>query len=304
MSEANDARRGAKRVGDRMRLAMLFAAFALALLPLALAEDDSCVEAYDLMPVTQTMILCTKAYDLPSGLTIKTSNITLDCNGALMRGTGVQEGTGITLDNVENVEVKNCNLLNYNTGVLLQNSNRNHIDKNNLLKDNIGIKLFESFENRFESNSDKSLVAPVSAIASKFNTVLLSRTDIDPDFCQVNACNTRDDINPCGSDDLYCSPRCSWQNDKDCPLSAEQQAVEAVTEYPALPNEPKTPITPYGSQPAASSPAPKLVSGAVTRSFMQHFGEKTQFWILATLALVSYLLAFLCFQHHHYKHVD
>lgn len=275
----------------------------LAALVPAVAADE-CIDAYDLMPVTQTMILCNRAYDVPGGVVIATSNITFDCNGAIIRGTGVQQGVGITLENVEGVDVKNCNLLNYETGFLLKNSNRNHVHQNNLLKDSIGVMLIQSFENVFESNSDKSLAKPVSAITSKFNTIQLLNKEIDHDFCQVNSCNRGVALDPCASDDFYCSPSCSYANDKDCPAPAQE--VAPVTEYPALPDEPKSAPVPtlYGATPAAPASAPKLVSGAVTRSFMQHFAEKTQFWIIAFLSITAYLLAFLCFQHHHWKHVD
>jgi hypothetical protein len=278
--------------------AILFALLALALIPAVIADD--CVEAYDSMPVSETMILYTKAYDLPTGIMMTTSNVTLDCNGAMIRGDGVEKGTGITLEGVEGVEVKNCNLLNFNVGVQLINSNRNIIDKNNLLKENTGIKLFESFENRFESNSDKSLLTPINGISSKFNTIFISRVDLDADFCKVNTCNSRADIIPCVDDDLYCSPRCDYKNDNNCHPPAEAVAVEAVTEYPALPNEQPLPQLVVHN----ASSAPKLITGAVEHSFMRHFEQKTQFWLMTTLFIVFYLVAFLSFQHHHWKHID
>ncbi|MEM2916728.1 MAG: NosD domain-containing protein, partial [Candidatus Woesearchaeota archaeon] len=146
---------------------LLFVVALLALAPVVIAE---CEAAFDLMQITKDTTLCNKAYDVPSGITIKTDNVVLDCNGAIIRGTALQDGQGIIIDHANGVTVKNCNILNYDVGIYVKEGNRNTIKDNALLKNKIGVRMLNAHENRFEDNADKSLLKPVSAIASKFNS--------------------------------------------------------------------------------------------------------------------------------------
>lgn len=273
------------------------AALLVLLLVLPIAQAAACEEAYDQMRVARDIVLCSKAYDVASGIRVITNGVTLDCNGAIIRGTGVQDGQGILIEKVNGVTVKNCNILNYHTGILLKEAHRNDIYHNAILKSSIGVRLIQSFENRFEDNSDKSLQKPVSAIASAFNTFWLTNKDLDQDFCAVNLCNKDGPVDPCAHDDFYCSPSCTYENDHDCIPSA--QSLPPVTEYPALPNEPTR------RQPTTASPedtASPDATGTVTHSLLDRFSQTTRFWTMASLFIIAYLLGFLAFQHHHYHH--
>ncbi|MEM4247377.1 MAG: NosD domain-containing protein [Candidatus Woesearchaeota archaeon] len=265
---------------------------------------STCEDAFDLMQITKDTILCNKAYDVPSGITIKTDNITLDCNGAIIRGTALQDGQGITVDHANGVTVKNCNILNYDVGIYVKEGNRNTIKNNALLKNRIGVRMYQAFENRFENNADKSILKPVSSLASKFNTFWITNKELDRDFCKENICNGAGIMNPCENEDFYCSPSCSYQNDNDCPAPTEQSKEEPEQETPA-PAEPKKPeSTPQtlnlSTQKQTSTPI--MSTGTVTKSFMQMLPEKARFWTMTFLAVIAYLFGFLCFQHHHYKH--
>jgi parallel beta-helix repeat protein len=273
-------------------LALLFS------LPITIAED--CATAYSGMWITQDTALCNQAADLADGILIKTSNVTLDCNGAIIRGTGLQQGQGILLENVEGVTVKNCNILNYNTGILLKNSNRNEITQNGLLKNNIGIRLISSFENFFESNKDKSVLKAVSAIASRFNNFYLINRDIEMDFCQENVCNKAEPMNPCQNDDAYCSPFCTHENDNDCAKPFIAEELQPITEYPALPNE--TPAIIPAPILQNTTPAVHTTESKKAISLLEGFSEKKKFWIIAGLAILTYIVGFLAFQHHYWKH--
>ena len=273
------------------------AALLVLLLVLPAVQAAVCEEAYDQMRVTRDIVLCSKAYDVASGIKVITRGVTLDCNGAIIRGTGVQDGQGILIEKVDGVTVKNCNILNYHTGILLKEAHRNNIYHNAVLKSNIGIRLIQSFENRFEDNADKSLQKPVSAVASAFNTFWLTNKDIDQDFCAVNLCNKEGAMDPCVHDDFYCSPSCTYENDHDCIPSV--QSLPPVTEYPALPGEPTL------KQPTPALPEAITLpetTGTVTHSFLDRFPQMTRFWITALLFITAYLLGFLAFQHHHYHH--
>jgi parallel beta-helix repeat protein len=271
-------------------------ALALMLLLAPVMVVAQCEAAFDLMEITMDTVLCNKAFDVPSGITIKTDGVTLDCNGAIIRGTAVQDGNGIIIDHADGVTVKNCNILNFDVGVYIKEGNRNTIIHNALLKNKIGIRLLQSFENRFESNADKSLLKPVSALGSKFNSLWLTNKELDWDFCQANLCNSPGPMDPCAHDDFYCSPSCTYENDHDC--SPPPEVSPPVTEYPALPNEPMLAPKP-AENPAAAAPR---ATGTVSKSLMDSLPEKTRFWAMASLFISVYLLGFLAFQHHHRHH--
>ena len=246
----------------------------------------SCEDPFDGMVITKDTVLCSRSVVVPNSITIKENDVTLDCNGAILRGTGITDGKGIVLEGVEGVIVKNCYLINFNTAIMLDKANRNYMHDNTLLKNQIGIRLVQSFENRFINNADKSLVKPISAIASKFNSFWLSNKNLDKDFCDVNLCNEAGPMDPCVNDDLYCSPDCDYENDNDCkaPIVAPEPVQEEVK--PAV----------------APKPVKKPVIEEETVSFMSLLPEKARFWVMAGLFIVAYLIGFLVFQHHHLVH--
>jgi parallel beta-helix repeat protein len=272
--------------------------------PSVLAE---CEGAFDLMQITRDTMLCNKGYDVQSGITIKTDNVTLDCNGAIIRGTAMQDGQGIIIDHADGVTVKNCNILNYDVGVYVREGNRNTIIQNALLKNRIGVRMLQSFENRFENNADKSMVKPVSALASKFNSFWLTNKDLDKDFCEVNLCNSPGPMNPCVNDDYYCSPSCNYKNDNDCPAPKEEpvKAVEqkaAEAEQVRLEEAPAPETLDLTTKPKQANSKPIMSTGAYSMSFMGQLPDKARFWTMAVLFVICYIIGFLCFQHHHWKH--
>ncbi len=268
----------------------------IALLALAPGVVAECEAAFDLMQVTKDTTLCNKAYDIPSGITIRTDNVTLDCNGAIIRGTAVQDGQGIIIDNADGVTVKNCNILNYDVGIYVKDANRNTIIQNALLKNKIGVRMLNAHENRFESNADKSLLKPVSALASKFNSFYITNKDLDKDFCETNLCNQPGQMNPCENDDNYCSPDCSYESDNDCPKpNAEPESLPWLAVQPSQPAA-LPPERPAETQKQAQKTVPKA-----TTSIISKLSPKAQFWTTALLFIIAYLAGFLCFQHVKYK---
>ncbi len=262
------------------------------------AFADECAWAFDGMLVTKDTVLCNKAFDVPSGITIKTDGVTLDCNGAIIRGTGLQDGQGIIIDHASGVTVKNCNILNYDAGVYVKEGNRNTIIQNALLKNKVGVRMLQAFENRFESNADKSILKPVSALASKFNSFWITNKELDRDFCEVNLCNQPGPMNACADNDFYCSPSCTYENDKDCPAPAPE--LEPVTEYPKLASEPPASVqVALPTEPATTQPQKHQAPARTTASFMDLLPEKTRFWVMTLVFVIAYLTGFLAFQHHH-----
>lgn len=187
----------------------------------------ACVELPGPIITTNTE-LCSDTYDAQEGIRIEADNIKLDCGTAVIRGN-YQERTGITLINRKNVTITKCNVLTYNVGVFISNSTNIYLYENALLKNDVGVRLYNSYENIIEKHNDKSLKKPISALTSKYNIVLLGNKNIDRDFCEVNACNTYKDMNPCEDNDFYCSERCTTETDSDC-RKKQEQITAAITE--------------------------------------------------------------------------
>ena len=81
----------------------------------ATTQVPSCVEAKDGAIVTTNIKLCTGTYDLPSGLWISADGITVDCNEAVIAGSGF--GNGITIK-ANGITLKDCIVKNYKYGIL------------------------------------------------------------------------------------------------------------------------------------------------------------------------------------------
>lgn len=68
---------------------------------------DGCV-------VSQSTTFISGFYDLPNGISIAVSQVTLDCNGAILDGSnGLVNGNGITIIGKNNVLIQNCNIQYY-----------------------------------------------------------------------------------------------------------------------------------------------------------------------------------------------
>jgi parallel beta-helix repeat protein len=89
--------------------------------------------------------------DLDGAVTITASNVTLDCQGATIVGTG--EGYGIYIpDHVDHVTVQNCRLRNFRYGIYVDNSSDNQLISNTLQTNVYGLLLGYSSDNAVKSN--------------------------------------------------------------------------------------------------------------------------------------------------------
>ena len=204
-----------------MKSIFLLALLVFAFLPFSLAEE--CIAPYDAMMLQKSSVFCNDVFDVPSGITLIEDNIIIDCNGAIIRGDYMRE-QGFLIENRKNITIRNCNVVTFRIGISLKNTTHSVIEKNSLLKNDIGILMFDAYENIIKNNADKSLKTPVSAITSKFNTVILTNKNLEKTFCEVNSCNELKEINPCVNDDFYCSERCTYESDNDCPGKEAEEA--------------------------------------------------------------------------------
>ncbi len=155
------------------------------LCPIAFA----CSDPLDGKVYTSDQKFCNKNYYLPDGIVVDADDIVIDCGNAVLRGDF--KGTGILIKNRKNVEVKNCNIVNYNHGIHLSNAEGADIHDNNLLRNFIGIRLEDSTQNHFYENRDVSITQEVRSIFSTENHIKYTNKNIKGEFCRHNSCNER-----------------------------------------------------------------------------------------------------------------
>ncbi len=255
----------------------------LLILPFVFAE---CVEPPDGMKISESVLFCSDTYDVPSGLSVIADNVILDCGTGVLRGIAGESEIGLKLDSVNNVTVRNCNILTFNQGLYLKNVTNSLIEDNAFLKNRIGIRMLDSYENIIRDNSDKSHQLAVSAINSKYNIVMLGNKNVERGFCEVNACNEFRDMNPCESGDFYCSKKCAAENDDDCktPAIKEPEKVELKEDIVAkLEEEVRRELE---EQPVEMTFVPKNGLSILTQLFIY---------------IIAYLLAFTGLQFYLYK---
>jgi parallel beta-helix repeat protein len=193
---------------------------------LAAVAAAECIEPTDGMVITDNILFCSSTYDVPGGITIAASGITVDCGTGILRGIVGESEIGIRIENADQVTLKNCNIITFTQGLYLKNVTNSLVEKNSFLKNRIGVRMLDSFENILRDNNDKSHQVAVSAINSKFNVVMLGNKEIERSFCEVNACNEYRDMNVCESGDFYCSKKCTSKTDADCIALEIQPAPE------------------------------------------------------------------------------
>jgi len=154
-------------------------------MPAALA----CSDPLDGKEYTTNQEFCSKNYYLPEGIVINADSIMIDCNNAVLRGDF--KGTGILIQNKKNVEIKNCNIVNYNIGMALVNAEGADIHDHSLLRNYIGIRLENSEQNHFYEIRDVSIQREIRSIFSTNNHIKYTNKNIKGDFCRHNSCNER-----------------------------------------------------------------------------------------------------------------
>ncbi len=108
----------------------------------------------DACEVTQDTIFEPGTYNLPNGIQVAGSSITLDCNGAVLRGGG-GAGISITSEGWHNT-IKNCFINNYNTGISISGggsySSYNNLTNNVITGTITGISITYSYHNILKDN--------------------------------------------------------------------------------------------------------------------------------------------------------
>ena len=149
----------------------------------------NCTTPYAGMNISESVVFCSNSYKLNQPIFITSSNVTLDCNGAIIYGENYAAGTGIDISNVSNVSVKNCRLLKFQSAFIIKDSDRIFVLDNFLLDNNIGLSILRTEDSAFY-NYDVNHI-PVFLAKSFNNIVSTTNRPFYDEFCNTNFCNKK-----------------------------------------------------------------------------------------------------------------
>ena len=157
------------------------------LVPGALA----CVVPTDNMQIAESAEFCADVYYLDNGIHITSSDVTLDCAGAVLKSWN--GGKGISIEHVENVTVKRCRVLHYQNGIYVRNSSSVFLLDNHLIHNQEGTR-FVVVTDSATFNHDVSLVKPITVLESRNNVISFSNRVVSGSFCKQNYCNKQQKV--------------------------------------------------------------------------------------------------------------
>jgi parallel beta-helix repeat protein len=121
-----------------------------------------CIEPQASMEI-EDAVFCSGTYNAGS-ISVK-SNATIDCNNATLLGTSV--GYGFLISGKSNVEIRNCNIENFEVGIYVKDS-KNTIVANTVLRNNkFGIGLLNSEGSIFANNTFENNIEDIFAYEAK-----------------------------------------------------------------------------------------------------------------------------------------
>ncbi|NQZ85830.1 MAG: right-handed parallel beta-helix repeat-containing protein, partial [Nanoarchaeales archaeon] len=126
-------------------------------------------------------------------------NLTLNCNGATLIGSG--SGNGIYFYNDHNNKVLNCNIKNYDKGIYFYSNynnpttpwpHNNLIQNNTFLNNNYGIKNYKGYNNTIVNNNfiDNNINS-IYLTSDIFNTIIGSNNIYDKPIYYAKTSGTR-----------------------------------------------------------------------------------------------------------------
>jgi parallel beta-helix repeat protein len=149
----------------------------------------ACDTPLDGKTYTASQDFCNKRYYIPNGITIETDNVVLNCNNAILQGDF--KTTGISIRDAKNVEIKNCNIINFRQGIDLKNVTNADIHDNQLLRNFIGVHIENSNGNHLYKNRDVSITETIKGTNSFENHIKYLNKNIEGDLCRHNSCNEK-----------------------------------------------------------------------------------------------------------------
>lgn len=142
----------------------------LAVVPEVAREPVSCGDT-----ITKDIVLHNDLLDCTgNGLVVGADNITIDCNGHLIDGDGINADHGIYLKGKSGVTIRGCTIRDFEDGVYLDSSSNNNLTDITLDSNNYGAYLDNSehntfWKNKFLDNEVGNAYEDSSAISNTWN---------------------------------------------------------------------------------------------------------------------------------------
>lgn len=150
----------------------------------------ACVTPIDGDVFDSSVTFCNDVFYLDQGISVQGDNVTLDCSGAIIRGS--YRGAGIEVQG-DGVQVSDCRILNYETAFLVRNSSRVKLVDNHLIRNLHSASLIRVNQSSF-FNYDISLGVPFVVAKSAGNVLSSQNGFVSGDFCSSNFCNRPRDV--------------------------------------------------------------------------------------------------------------
>jgi len=146
----------------------------------------ACIVPENAMILKESATLCSDVYYLNNGITIAASNVKVVCEGTVIKSW--RGGRGITIENVNNVTVTGCRIMDYNIGIIATNTSQLLLEDNHLIRNQIGVR-FVNVKESATYNHDVSLNAPLEVMKSEGNVISATNKAFRDEFCKTNFCN-------------------------------------------------------------------------------------------------------------------
>ncbi len=156
----------------------------LLLIPSVLA----CVVPEDGLLIDESVEFCTDVYYVSDGIVVSGNDISINCNGAVLKSWS--GGRGISIIESSNITISGCRLMHYNIGVYVENSTKVFLNDNHLVKNKVGTR-FVNVADSATFNHDVSLQSAFEVLDSNNNVLSLTNKVVDGKFCSKNFCNER-----------------------------------------------------------------------------------------------------------------
>ncbi|MBU0469927.1 MAG: right-handed parallel beta-helix repeat-containing protein [Nanoarchaeota archaeon] len=157
---------------------------------LPLTSDNGSVDL-GCQSVTSNVVLSANVVCLSGdGVVIAANDVTLNCNGKSISGSGI--GSGVSVNGKNNVIIKNCNITNFDYGIKIQNSNNVRIIDGNDLRTNdfYGVYLYKNVNTTINGNTLISDNNGVYSIESTNNIITNNTINLQKKFYGIYLFNS------------------------------------------------------------------------------------------------------------------
>ncbi|MFP4403913.1 MAG: right-handed parallel beta-helix repeat-containing protein [Candidatus Woesearchaeota archaeon] len=127
-----------------------------------------CVNPKNSLIIDEDITFCKGTFELDSGMVVNSDNIDIVCDETIIKG--FDNGALFSIENKENILIKNCVIDNFQIGFDITSSKNLVIENNEIINNQIGILLNDVYVSNFSSNTFENNLN--SAIFMDLNEIL------------------------------------------------------------------------------------------------------------------------------------